>query len=115
MKYIITENRLDGFITDYINKMFDVDDINSEHPYEYNDETGEEGDDYTRVQFYIGDYIDEDEECFRWYDCDYFYEGVIEKNKCPMVVVDSDYGKVLNGYFGDAWHEPFKKWFIKHF
>ena len=115
MKYIISESKLNTFITDYLDKMFDVDDINSTSPTEYDDETGYSYDDFTRVQFYTGDYIDEDEACFRWYDCEYFDEGSGMEKKCPLLTIDSDYGKTLNGYFGDTWHEPFKKWFITHF
>ena len=63
MKYIISESKLNTFITDYLDKMFDVDDINSTSPTEYNDETGYNYDDFTRVQFYTGDYIDGDWGC----------------------------------------------------
>ena len=32
-----------------------------------------------------------------------------------MVSVEIEYKKQLDGYFGDMWHEPFKKWFKEHF
>lgn len=63
MKYIITESKLEETITNYFYELFPVDNIHSTNPYEY-DETGEEGHDETRVEFYIGDYGDE-ETCFR--------------------------------------------------
>ena len=56
MRYIITESKLNQTIVEYINKLFPVDEINHINPYTYDDETGEEGDDENRVEFYIGDY-----------------------------------------------------------
>jgi hypothetical protein len=42
MKYIITESKLEESILYYINELFDVNNINSTHPLEYDEETGEE-------------------------------------------------------------------------
>jgi len=114
MKYVITESRLDETITNYLYQIFDVENIHYTVPYEYDDETGEEGDDDTRMEFYIGDY-ENDDSCFKYYTCDYFDEGSNPKEICPIVGVDYPYDTKLNGYFGDKWHEPFKKWFTENF
>ena len=115
MKYIITESRLEENILHYINEIFDVNDIHSTNPLEYDDETGEEWEDENRVVFYIGDYNGEDEGCFYWYDCKYFIRDSTASKNCPMVSVEIEYKKQLDGYFGDMWHGPFKKWFKEHF
>jgi len=115
MKYIITESRLEEHILHYINKLFDVNDINWTNPIEDDDETGEEWEDDNRVVFYVGDYEGEDGGCFYWYACDYFNPNSPASKKCPMVSVELEYKKQLDGYFGNLWHEPFKKWFKEHF
>ena len=114
MKYVITESRLEETITNYFDEIFDVDNIHYTVPYEYNDDTGEEGDDDTRMEFYIGDY-ENDDTCFRWYSCDYFTPDSPAKDICPTVSLEYEYENTLNGYFGDAWKEPFKKWFNIYF
>jgi hypothetical protein len=115
MKYIISESRLEESILHYINELFDVNEIHINNPLEYDDETGEEWEDTNRLQFYIGDYNGEDEGCFFWYDCDYFNPNSASSEKCPIVVVDDEYKNQLDGYFGNMWHGPFKKWFKEHF
>jgi hypothetical protein len=115
MKYVITESRLEENILHYINEIFDVNDIHSTNPLEYDDETGEEWEDENRVVFYVGDYNGEDEGCFYWYDCEYFTPNSPVSEKCPLVSVEIEYKKQLDGYFGDLWHGPFKKWFKEHF
>jgi hypothetical protein len=101
-------------INNYFYELFPVDNINSTHPYEYNDETGEEGDDENRVEFFIGDYNDE-ETCFRWYDCEYFDPGSRAKDICPIVSLEVRYRRILNSLFDNLWKEPFKKWFTENF
>jgi hypothetical protein len=114
MKYLITESKLEETIINYFYKLFPVDNIHSTNPTDYDGENGENYDDETRVEFYIGDYGDEDT-CFRWYDCEYFYPDNQIKVSCPMVSVEHEYEKILNGYFNEMWHEPFKKWFTENF
>lgn len=114
MKYYISESKLEKTINNYFNILFDVDNIHYTVPYEYDDETGEEYDDMTRMEFYIGDY-ENDDTCFRWYDCEYFDDGSYGKNICPVVTVEYKYEQILNGYFGDLWKKPFIKWFIRNF
>lgn len=51
-----------------------------------------------------------------WYsECD--NENLAEplpEGHCPVVMIDSPYGKSLDGYFGDLWKPVFKKWFQHH-
>jgi len=115
MKYIITESRLDQAIVDYINKLFPIDEINHIMPYDYDEETDEEGDDENRVEFYIGDYDEGDNTIFRWYDCDYFFLYSEPRKRCPLIVVEDQYKRELDGFFNNLWHEPFKKWVMKNF
>ena len=115
MKYIITESKLEESILYYINELFDVNNIHWTYPLEYDDETGEERDDNNRVVFYIGDYNGEDEGCFYWYACDYFTPHSTASRNCPIVTVENEYKNQLDGYFGNMWHGPFKKWFKEHF
>ena len=102
MKYIITESRLEETITNYLYELFDVDNIHYTVPYEYDDETGEEGDDNTRMEFYMGDY-ENDDTCFRWYDCEYFNPGSYARDICPTVTVEYNeiamISKILSNFF----------------
>ena len=118
MKYLITENRLEKFMFDYFDELFKPEEVNWHHPWGYNEngeEDDEEGEDENRIQFYIGDYEDGENDCFKWYSCNYFTPESYAQDVCPTVVIDSPFDRKLNGYFGDTWQEPFKKWFIKNF
>jgi hypothetical protein len=116
MRYVITESKLESVIMTYLDDIFDVDDINWTNPYDIiDDETGEEGDDESRILFYIGDYNGDEDGCFMWYGCEYFDDGSKAKELCPIVQLEHPYDIKLDGYFGDKWHEPFKKWFTNHF
>lgn len=113
MKYIITESKLDDTIYNYIDKLFNIEDIHWTNPTVYDD--WDEWDDTNRVVFYVGDYLGEDDGCFYWYDCEYFDPGSPASEKCPMINMETEYENKLSGYFGDLWHEPFKKWFTHNF
>ena len=119
MKYLILESRLNNSIIDYLNKLYDVSDISWTNPYDYDDETGEEGEDPNTIDFYRGDYEGtyDSDFVFKWYDPEYYAGGdyIGLQNKCPILEVHENEGDILNGYFGDMWHEPFKKWFEEHF
>jgi hypothetical protein len=115
MKYLITESKLEKTIMNYLDSLFEIDNLNWTHPYDYDDDTGYEGEDENRIEFYIGDYEGDEEGCFRWYACDYFNEGSHAKDICPTITIENEYVNTLNGYFGDAWQEPFKKWIKLHF
>ena len=117
MKYIITESSLDKVIKKYLNDMFDSEDLNYVSPYDFDDETGEEGEDENHIIFYIGDY-DEDNSAFEWYDCEYFYEDSPQRQNqtCPIVVVNHPYDDDLSDTFSEnSWQEPFKKWIMNKF
>jgi len=94
MKYLIKESQLDQVIINYLDELFQVDDVNFHYPLEYDEETGEE-------------YEDE--------GCEYFTQGSHARTICPTVDVETKYSNVLNGYFGDRWEEPFKIWFERNF
>ena len=115
MKYLITESKLEGTIMNYLDELFDIDDLHWTHPYDYDDETEEEGEDENRIEFYIGDYEGTDEGCFRYYFCDYFNQGSSAKDICPIISLESQYTETLNSYFGEMWQDPFKKWIKLNF
>jgi hypothetical protein len=114
MKFIITESKLHQVITEYLNGLFPLDEVHYTNPITYDYETREDYEDENRVEFYLGDYDDENT-IFRWYDCKYFYPGTSAKDRCPLVVVDHPYDDTLRAYFNDTWEEPFKKWFTENF
>ncbi len=120
MKYIITESKLEEIIVNYLNNMYDINDINWKHPLENDEETDNWDEDPNRLYFYKGD--DEyDDRIFIWYDKEYwnversdnakkFYENA--------PILDFENGndlETLNGYFGDKWVPVFKKWFKDNF
>jgi len=119
MRYIITENRLNNAIMEYISELYDVSDINWTNPYMYDDETGEEYEDGDIIDFYKGDYEGpyDSDFCFRWYQPEYYHnKGQIKEwRMAPILEVHENEGNTLNSYFGDKWHEPFKRWFQENF
>lgn len=115
MKYIITESKLDGAITNYLDSMFDVKNIKVIHPVEDDDEDGNLYQDFDRAVFYVGENYFDGEEYFRWYGKHYFEKNKNMSDKVPVVDLESEYYNRLDGYFGDLWEEPFKKWFTKNF
>ena len=115
MNYLITESKLEKTIMTYLDELFDIDDLHWTHPYDYDDETEEEGEDENRIEFYIGDYEGTDEGCFRYYFCDYFLPYSSARDLCPIISLESQYTDTLNSYFGDMWKEPFKKWIKLNF
>jgi len=118
MNYKITETQLDNLITNQIDIMFDVDNIHWTHPLEVNYETDEEYEDPNRIEFYKGDYGDEDT-VFRWYSKEYWepnpdnYIGYTRNS--PLVEIENPYKENLNNLFGDKWYKPFKVWFKNNF
>jgi hypothetical protein len=119
MNYIIKEGRLQKAIYEYINEMFDVDDINWTHPYAYDDNTEEEWEDSNVIDYYRGDYEGsyDSDFVFRWIDPEYYAGGdyIGLQKKCPILEIHDKEGDILNSYFGSHWHEPFKKWFEENF
>jgi len=114
MKIILKESQMKKIVVEYLNSIFDTDNINWHHPYEYNDETDEEYEDADRIEFYHGDYGNEDI-VFRWTDCPYFNPESHAQTICPEVVVEYPYDSWLNNFFGDTWQEIFRTWFKDNF
>jgi hypothetical protein len=115
VKYIITESKLDEVITNYLDELFDVKNIDYTHMPEYDDEDGWNENENV-VVFYFGDFGDEDTEtCFTWYGKQYWIKNRDMSHKCPVVDIEREYYNQLDGYFGDKWKESFKKWFIRNF
>lgn len=112
MKIIISESRLKKSLFKYFDSLFD--NIHLSHPYDYNQETGEEYELNSAIEFYLGDKGDDDT-CFRWYSCEYFNPDSYVRNICPTVSLEYKYENLLNGYFGEHWKQPFKEWFISKF
>ena len=82
MKVLITESQLDTYVFKTLDEMFPEDEVHYVAPYEYDDETGEEGDDECRLLFYLGDYEgDDDDGIFRWYDYCYWNTELISVSR----------------------------------
>lgn len=111
-KYLISETKLDNLITNYIEGLFPIENINWTHPEEFDMDEMESFENPNVIEYYFGDYSDNDN-CFRWYSCDYF--GSAAQSICPLVMVETYYQKQLDSLFNDRWHEPFKRWFVEKF
>jgi hypothetical protein len=116
MKLIITENKLNNLILNYIEDMFPVNEINYT---EFEDENGNPDD--SAYSFYIGDYDDGEETIFRWYGKEYWRGDDTEIlrhriERSPVLFFeDSNNIDKLNAMFGDKWEPVFKQWFDEHF
>jgi len=118
MKIIISESKLNSAIIQYLDELYDVNDIHSTNPYMYDDDTGEEYEDGNIIDFYRGDYDGpyDSDFCFRYYTEEYFLDGSPKyRNRGPLLEVRDEVAETLDGYFGDFWYEPFKKWFESNF
>jgi len=113
MKYIITESKLDEVITNYLDELFDVKNIDYTQMPVYDDEDGWNANENV-VVFYFGEWGD-GETCFTWYGKQYWIKSRNMSHKCPVVDIEREYYNQLNGYFNDKWKEPFKKWFTANF
>ena len=74
MKYLIKESQLDVAIKRQLDIMFDVPNINWIFGSEYDSETGRNFEDTSAMEFYYGDYLDDDT-IFHWYDKSYWDEN----------------------------------------
>lgn len=113
MRYILTENKLNESIYNFIDEMFNTDYINYFHP---EDDYG--NDDPYRCLFYFNDYSDE-ETLFRWYDKEYFNDdteqGMILREESPIIVVEEPFYSRLDNLFGELWMPVFLKWFNENY
>jgi hypothetical protein len=117
MKYILSENRIEKVIFEYFDKTYDLSDINYTNPYTYDDRTGEEYEDPNVLTFYKGDYQGpyDSEFIFVWVDKYYYDDDDPWFNVSPILEVHEDQAKVFDGFFGDLWLNPMKKWFNENF
>ncbi len=91
--------------------------MNIINPYDFDDETGEEGENENHIIFYIGNDYDADDSVFEWYGCEYFLIDApqrVEMN-CPIVILNTPYSESLDALFGDDWYGPFATWFTKRY
>jgi len=116
MKIIITENQLNEMeqhIYDYINELYDVDNINyvEQELYDFDVREYVMSDD---INFYNGDYSD-GETVFILYKEGYerIRDGKILEGPV-LFIEDEDKIELLN-QFGDLWKPVFKKWFKDNF
>ena len=112
MKYIITENKLNDIILNFINNYYNVDEI---HSNPYHDEDGNPT--ANSIEYYLGDYYVDYEEVFRLYNEGYWTEpGDFRKKLSPILMIENeDFVSHLNSMFHDKWKPVFKEWFEKNF
>jgi CO dehydrogenase/acetyl-CoA synthase epsilon subunit len=109
MKYIITDRqhlKIFNKITGYIEEMIDLDTsvIHKE------EELGDEG---IWLLMDIKDYDNILMIYFEDYWSDVTVEGLRERAKSPILVLENEYENHLNNMFGNLWHEPMKE-FVKN-
>jgi hypothetical protein len=116
MKIIITENQLNNIeqhIYDYINELYDVDNINyvEQELYDFDVREYVMSDD---INFYNGDYSD-GETIFILYKEGYerIRDGKILEG--PVLFIEDENKIELLNQFGDLWKPVFKKWFKDNF
>lgn len=119
MKYLIRESRLNDYIYQTLNNMFDKDNTYGDYVEDYDFSRNRIVKDNTRFHVWKSDEIDENETAIRWYSKEYFspsYEAaLLQRDKCPIVRIEDKYEDILNNLFNDMWKEPFKKWFTERF
>jgi hypothetical protein len=116
MKYIITENKLNKAIIEYFNETYNVEQIHWVHPYFHIYFTGEEYEDSTETQFYVGDYEGSDTDfLFVYFTKKHFASDEMEYKKAPILTIrEKEYDSFMD-YFGNMWIEQFKAWFKENF
>jgi hypothetical protein len=118
MKYIISESKLFNSIYEYINRRYDLSEIDWVHPYVYEDD-GSEYENSNILEFFRGVYEGPDfsEFIFVWISPDEYEGGdyVGLQKKCPMLEINDYEVEKLASIFGNLWIEPMKKWFEDNF
>lgn len=121
MKYIITESKLNQAIHEYLDEMFPEDQMNLEHPLEYDEDEDEDFEDKCRIKFSIGD---NDDAVFYYYEKCYWSDvdentmnrlRLFEKYNPPYLDIEEPFGNILRGMFGNHLDEPFKEWFTNRY
>ena len=107
MNYSINEKRLNELIENYLDKMYDTNNIGYT---EYFDDDGNPSDE--AYKFYMNDY-DDDSVIFRLYNESYFN---YPQELAPLLSFENDdeYSKLID-LFDDKWQPVFIKWFEKNF
>jgi hypothetical protein len=114
MRYIISESKLEKAMEKLFNQYINVDEVKYYHPVEET-EDGDEYEDSNRAIFYVGDIELDEDEIFRYYDCDYFDPQAQIRRKCPLLSLDYQLIDTFNDLLGDLWKEPFRKWINESF
>ena len=111
MRFVISENRLNDIILNFINNYYDVDEI---HSNPFHDEDGNPTND--AIEYYLGDWGD-GEEVFRLYNESYWTNpDDFRKKLSPILMIENeDFISHLNSMFQDKWKPVFKEWFKENF
>ncbi len=111
MRFVISENRLNDIILNFINNYYDVDEI---HSSPFHDEDGNPTN--KAIEYYLGDWGD-GEEIFRLYNESYWINpGDFRKELSPILMIENEnFVSHLNSMFQDKWKPVFKEWFKENF
>jgi len=114
MNYAISENRLESLLFNYFDKNFGS--LKQELAVDDHGNRTE-----CAFEFYNEDLYSGDNTVFRlyekcWWNKDETPQALEMWEKSPILIFDyqQEYN-VLEGYFGEYWKEPFKKWFTENF
>ena len=113
MKYLITENKLNDFIYEYLDTYLKPNEISmslGENP-----NTNEEDENF--LIFYKGDWEGEDysDMVFHYFTPNYYENDSGWTDRAPILEVLGKYAQDLDNMFGKHWNEPMKKWFQNNF
>jgi hypothetical protein len=116
MKVLIKENKLQDAIYKFIGVEIDLDNLNWSSPYDYDPQSGEEGEVEGLIEFYYGDYDSEyGDFVFDYFSPEYYNDNSSEflKEKSPILEIrDRGLHENLLSVFGDdLWRVPLKLWF----
>ena len=124
MEYKIEENRINKLVFDFLEDYFKSDEILYLHPFDqYIDDDGDEveGENPNVIEYYIGDYYDDDL-LFRLYFKDYWTgtnaAGDKRRSESPLLTItDNNLENSLDGMFSEqkVWEEGLKIWFTHKF
>ena len=111
MRFVISENRLNDIILNFINNYYDVDEI---HSIPFHDEDGNPTN--KAIEYYLGDYSD-DEFVFTLYQKNYWTSSHdFRKELSPILMIENEnFVSHLNSMFQDKWKPVFKEWFKENF
>lgn len=117
MKVLIKENKLQDAIYKFIGVEIDLDNLNWSSPYDYDFQSGEEGEVEGLIEFYYGDYDSEYSDFVFDYISPEYYDdspgSKTLKEESPILEIrDRELHETLISVFGeDLWRKPLKLWF----